>query len=162
MAINRKVDTDDSGNNTSGTVHNNAWLQDLQDRIDALVGDWTNITFSAGNFTASTGTWTVASGDVLRNRYQIINKTLFWQLYITTTDVSSTPASLRIAIPSGTFASVNSIHRVDYLTDNSTERAAVAQPGDGTHLYITRVDLANFSVSTANTAVLFAGFWELS
>jgi len=30
----RKVDIDDSGDNLSGTPHTNAWLQDLQDRID--------------------------------------------------------------------------------------------------------------------------------
>jgi hypothetical protein len=36
----RKVDIDDSGDNLSGTIHNNAWLQDLQQRIDnALIGN---------------------------------------------------------------------------------------------------------------------------
>ncbi len=33
--ITRLVDTDDNGTGTTGTVHNNAWLQTLQDKMDA-------------------------------------------------------------------------------------------------------------------------------
>ena len=44
--LNRKVDTDDDGSGTVGTVRNNSWLQDLQDRIvaayDRVVGSLDN------------------------------------------------------------------------------------------------------------------------
>jgi hypothetical protein len=163
MAISRSTPTDDDGSGTVGTVWDAAYLASaVYDKIDALVGDWTAVSFSAGNFTASAGTWTVASGDVLRNRYQIINKTLFWELWIVTTDVSATPTSLRIAIPSGTFASVNQLHRVDYGSDNGTLRECGAAPGDTTHLYITRNDAGTFAASAGATAIILNGYWELA
>ena len=39
MSINpRQIDIDDSGDNLSGTPHNNAWLQAFQDKIDKALG----------------------------------------------------------------------------------------------------------------------------
>lgn len=35
MAITRTTDTDDDGSGTTGTIHNNAWLQLIYDAIDA-------------------------------------------------------------------------------------------------------------------------------
>lgn len=65
----------------------------------ALVGEWSNQAYSAGDYTASSGSWTVDSGDVKTNRYMQIGKTVFWQISIDSTDVSATPTTLRVAIP---------------------------------------------------------------
>ena len=45
MVMPRQIDIDDSGDNLSGTPHNNAWLQSLQDKID--VGLSNVLTFPA-------------------------------------------------------------------------------------------------------------------
>ena len=63
------------------------------------MGEWANQTFSAGEYTSDTGTWTVASGDVTTNRFSIVGKTVTWQLVLANTSVATTPLQLRVAIP---------------------------------------------------------------
>lgn len=166
MSISRKVDTDDDGSGTTGTVHNNAWLQDLQDRIDSLVGDWTAVSFNAANFSADAGFWTLTSGDVIRNRYQIINKTLIWNLVLATTTITSTPTILAVVIPTGAFAFQEEYNAVAYCNDNGTTRQAYCHPGDSAHLYIKLTGVPSgtttFSASTNNTYVYLTGHFELS
>ncbi len=65
------------------------------------VGEWANQTYSAGDYTASSVTWGVDSGDVTTNRYSVIGKTVTWQLVIHSTDVGGTPTNLRVAVPGG-------------------------------------------------------------
>jgi hypothetical protein len=67
----------------------------------AAQGEWTTVAHSAGNFTASSGTWTVASGDQIAFAYTLIGKTMTVNFRIDTSSVSATPATLRIAIPGG-------------------------------------------------------------
>ncbi len=64
VLISRKVDTDDDGSGTVGTIRNNAWLQDLQDRIDAVLAGIAEVTTFTpalkfgGASTGMTGTFT--------------------------------------------------------------------------------------------------------
>lgn len=64
-------------------------------------GDWTAVTYAAGNFTASAGTWTVDAGDQLVYEYMLVGKTMWVNFSIVNTDVSNAAVSLRIAIPGG-------------------------------------------------------------
>jgi hypothetical protein len=162
MGVVFSTDTDDSGLGADGTVHNNAWKQAMATAVNAVVADAVTVSYSAGNFTASTGSWTVDSGDVLLNRYQIINKILFWQIALTTTSVSATPTSLRIAIPSGTFLSVQDYSRVAYALDNSTYREAICVPVDGTHLYLAPTSVANWATSTNTTSIYISSYFWLA
>lgn len=162
MAITRTAWTDDSGTGTDGTIINNAEKTTIYNQIDALVGEWTSVTFAAGDYTASSGNWTLVSGDVIRNRYAVINKQLFWIVMVTTTTVSATPSGLRIAIPTGSFATTNQACAVAYMNDNGTVRECYAQPNDGTHLQIVRKDGGNFATATDTTAVYFQGVFELA
>jgi hypothetical protein len=58
------------------------------------------VPYSAGNFTASSGTWTVDSGEqAVRYAMNGTTMTLWWQ--ITGTDVSATPTELRMTLPAG-------------------------------------------------------------
>lgn len=162
MGVVFSPDTDDSGAGLDGTIHNNAWKQAMAAAINAVLGDWTPVPFVAGNFQAATGNWTLTAPDMTLNRYQVINKTLFWSVTLDTTTVSATPASLRITIPTGTFANLSQYHHTALLSDNGTVRQGIVRPGDTTHLYIFREDLANFAAATNTTAVYFSGFWELA
>lgn len=161
MSISRPTLTDSSSPST-GDILNAAFFTDLYDRIDALVGNWTAIPFNAANFTGNGSmTWTVASGDVGLNRYQIINKTLFWTFILSTTTIGGTPnTSLQIAWPSGTPATASAV-RLAYCSDNGTVREANAAPS-GSVLQISRVDGSNWTASTNNTTLYFTGFYELS
>lgn len=65
------------------------------------MGEWITPAYSGSNFTASTGTWTVDSGDVTTYAYTLVGKTMTVMFVINTTDVSAAPAQLLIAIPGG-------------------------------------------------------------
>jgi hypothetical protein len=64
-------------------------------------GAWISTTFASGDYTAATGTWTVASGDVTTNAYRLSGRTFTIGLNITNTENSATTAGLRVAIPLG-------------------------------------------------------------
>jgi hypothetical protein len=65
------------------------------------VGEWATVTYAAGNFTASTGTWTVDSGDQVTLAYMLVGKSMTVAFEIDGTDVSAAPARLMITIPGG-------------------------------------------------------------
>lgn len=71
------------------------------------MGEWISVTYNASNFTASTGTWTVESGDQIVFKYTLIGKTMIVSIELFGTSLSASPASLNIAIPGGFTAKVN-------------------------------------------------------
>lgn len=161
--VGRLVDTDDDGTGATGTIYNNARTQLLQDKVDAVVGDWTNVTFSAGNFTANGAmTWTVQSGDVSRNRYQLINKQLHWQISLVNTSVGGTPNTLLIlTIPTGTFFTTANYARAVFVTDNGTFREALVQVQDGTHIVISLIGGANWAAAANTTQIVIDTQFEV-
>jgi len=64
------------------------------------MGEWVNVPFNASDFTAASGSWTVAAGDVITFRYTLIGKTMIIALYLKG-NVSAATAELRIRIPGG-------------------------------------------------------------
>ena len=156
--------TNDSGNNTDGTVVNANFITTMYDQIDVLVSNWTAITFAAGNFTGNGAmTVTVASGDVKRNRYQLINKTLHWQFTGRTITVGGTPnTQFLFLIPTGTFSDAESRSFNVQVSDNGTLRDAQAQVVDGTHLGVLRQDGSNWTASTDLTNIAFDVMFELT
>jgi len=68
-------------------------------KVAEKADQWVDVAYSAGNFTASAGNWTVDSGDVDTLCYQLDGNTMTVAFSIKETDVSSTPQSLNIAIP---------------------------------------------------------------
>lgn len=69
--------------------------------IDHDQGIWISQPYVSGDFTASSGTWTVDSGDIQIFKYKLDGTTLFVSWAIGTTSVSATPATLQIKIPGG-------------------------------------------------------------
>lgn len=55
MAVGWTSDSDDDGSGTTGSIHNAAWKQAMEDAIDALVGDWTAWTPTIGGSTSQSG-----------------------------------------------------------------------------------------------------------
>src|SRR5262245_19773125 len=106
MAITRTPIIDDSGSGQDGTVLDNAWKQQFYDQIDAALATgtitaWIDVPFSAANFLANTGSWTVEAGDVYTQRYTLIGKTLIYAVAVLNTSVSGGPSQLRVNLPSG-------------------------------------------------------------
>lgn len=99
ITLSRKVDTDDDGSGTVGTIRNNAWLQDLQDRIDAALGSlsaegtFTPALKFGGNSVGMTTSTAVGS-------YRKIGKLVYVTLRITlTAKGSSTGAATITGLP---------------------------------------------------------------
>lgn len=152
--------TDDDGTGTTGTPITQAWL-------NTVFIDWTSVTFSAGNFTGNGSmTWTVASGDVLRNRFCIVNKILHWLVQIATSTVGGTPNTrLQIAAPGGvSFGSTGDTCRASYVSDNGTEQQGLVAPSSTTVMGITLPwkGGGNWAASTDNTYLYFAWMGEIS
>jgi hypothetical protein len=62
-------------------------------------GERQDVAFSAGNFTANTGTFVVASGDQTSYAYTLIGDKMTLSVSISTATVTGSPANLRVAIP---------------------------------------------------------------
>jgi len=86
MGINRapfNALVDDTGNGLTGSIWNKAAIQNvLLDPIDANPA-WQDVPFSAANFGAlAPMTWTVGAAAVIRNRYAVVGRILYWSFYI--------------------------------------------------------------------------------
>lgn len=166
---------DDSGSGTDGTIWNKAQISSvILDQVDALIaaaiifgstitergrstplGEWINVTFSAGNFTGNGSmTWTLASGDQTTLKYTLIGKTMIVSFVLATTTVGGTPnTSLRIAIPGGFTAAV-AMSAPCEVSDNGTSTRSMADvAAGGSNIVITKAAGGNWSASTDNTAV---------
>ncbi len=65
------------------------------------VGEWIAVAHNGANYTASAGNWTVDLADHISVKYMLIGKTMVLSFRLFSTDVSATPAALRMAIPGG-------------------------------------------------------------
>ena len=144
---------DDSGTGTDGTALVKADWTALLDAIDG-VDAWASVTFSAGNYTAQAGNWTVAEGDVTTHAYTMLGAhTMLVAFHAATTTVSSTPTYLQIPIPASKTAT-KSITDTGRINDNGTLVPAICYVTAGqTYIRIERVDGANLTASTDNTGL---------
>lgn len=120
-------------------------------------GEWTSVAFASGNFTASSGTWTVDSADQVTFKYTLIGKTMFVQVVIQNTDVSATPNQLKIAIPGSFISAVESWGTCDILDAGANREAgkwSVASGGTVINFMRENAGGANWtSTSSDNTDV---------
>ena len=158
MAITRTPMVDDDGTGTTGTVINNAWKQELYNQIDAALPaatTWTTVPYSASNFSASSGTWTVGAPNVTTFEYVVMGKVMIINFYIASTSVSATPATLRILIPGG-YLSARETRGVGQANDAGTATVPgllrVIPGGNLLECYKTMAG-GNWAVATNNTNV---------
>ena len=118
------------------------------------------VAYSAGDYTAQSGTWTVESGDLLGFRYIQRGKMVTFIVNIDNSSVSATPSDLDIALPNSfTGISFQQIHSAGRVVDNGGvhQGGIVALDASGTVIKVRRGDDANFSAATNNMDV--AGNW---
>ena len=111
VTITRTPWIDDDGTGTTGTVINNAVKTELYDQIDAgfaqvdpAAAVWTDVPFSAANFTALTGsggTWSVTAGQVLAFSTCRQGNVLFVNFYCQNTTIGGSPYGLSVTVPVG-------------------------------------------------------------
>ena len=119
------------------------------------LGEWTSPAFSAGDYTASTGNWTVDSGDVTTFAYILVGKMMTIMFQIQDTDVSATPSNLIRVIPGGFTATKTARNTFVYQDAGGANTVGLVSITGGT----TSINFAklsgNWSTTAAdNTAVL--------
>lgn len=122
-------------------------------------------TFAAGDYTANGSmSWTVASGDVVYNRYTVMGKTVLWRVGLANTTVGSTPnTELRVALPNSYTASHGAVVACGYLDDNGTVgQGTVIIDASGTYARVLKVPTGNWAASTDNTDIYFEILFEIS
>lgn len=65
------------------------------------LGQWTDVSYSSGNFSTDSGTWTVESGDQLKYKYMLVGMTMTIAFNLANTSLSGVGNELRIKIPGG-------------------------------------------------------------
>lgn len=99
VILDRKVDTDDDGSGAVGTVRNNAWLQDLQDKVDAALAELSGV----GTFTPTLAFGGASSGITYTTRvgkYIKVGTLVFVTIRITLSSKgSSTGAATITGLP---------------------------------------------------------------
>lgn len=123
----------------------------------AISDEWTATTFSAGHYVATAGTWTVASGDVVVNRYKLIGKTLFWQVNVQTSTISGSPITLNVTLPNSyTNKSTLTFSMFGWYLDNVTgELIKIRTVAAGSTVIINQVDVGAFATGTDNQTISF-------
>lgn len=125
-------------------------------------GAFISVTYNAGDFTASTGTWTVDLADVGTFAFLIVGKACFLDFFLSSTSVSATPANLIIAVPNG-YTAAKSKRQIISVIDNLTGVTGFCQvAAAGTTVTCTRdTSGANWSIAVNATFILGGIFFEL-
>jgi len=120
-------------------------------------GAWITPTFSAANFTASAGTWTVDAGDVLTDMYRLSGRTLHWQFAVATTSVSTTPTYLQRTLWGFTSGSQRFDSVIQQADNGATQSVGYAwiQPAFSTVLF--GKFSGNWAAATNNTTIITQG-----
>ena len=115
------------------------------------VGEWTAVPFSAGNFTASAGTWTVSSGNQATYKYTLVGKTMTLTWIINASSCSSA-ATLRLAIPGGFVAATTQQCSAFAISAGGARVPSLVTLAAGTAFVTLFADTngSNFAISAGN------------
>jgi hypothetical protein len=130
-------------------------------KLGSDVGQWTDVTFSAGDFVGTGCTWTVAAGDVTYFKYAIVGNVMYaYGVLVTTTTNNANCSVLNITIPAGKSAPVASDTFMRYV-DNGTIGLGWCSP-TGTTMRMYTATTANWSAATDNTSIRFSCVFPIS
>lgn len=126
--------------------------------LDAVLGQWTAVPYSAANFTANAGTWTVDAGDVVTYAYTLVGKTMWLNFYLSATSVvAPLPAELRIALPGGATAAQVTVAPGLSVFDGSAYRVGSLVTAVGSAYVSLRLDPAGTATWPATTNATTVG-----
>lgn len=90
------------------------------------MGEWTSVSFNAANFSASTGNWTLQSGDQVTFAYTLVGKTMTVVFEFDGTDTSAVALTLGVAIPGGFTAAKRTRSIIQTIDNGGAAQAGVA------------------------------------
>jgi hypothetical protein len=119
-------------------------------------GAWITPTYASGSYTASSGTWTVDSGDVTTQAYYLKGRMLTIMFYLVTTSVSATPTSLIVSNAAwGSFTVAKTMLNPLVYSDNGGGNTAgfATVSAAGTTLALAKLT-GSFSIAANTTSLL--------
>lgn len=128
------------------------------------MGEWTDVAYDAGNFTAKGSmTWTAENADQVSYKWTLLGKTMIVSFTLNSTSVGGTASDeLRIAIPGGYLArnsdTLGAIRAYDNGTDTVGFCGVVAGAG---YIRCWRGGFSNWALSTNNTSVQGQAVFEI-
>jgi len=148
--------TGDITDTTGGLVLSHATGGTIKERArTTALGEWLSVTFAAGNFTASPGTWTVSSGQQTTYAYTLIGKTMILAFCIDGGTTASSPGHLDILIPGG-FSAARDIEGTFAYSDDAGATGKIGNSlVSGTKVLLYK-DITH-SVAWGNAAVYVRG-----
>ncbi len=135
-----------------GGVFDKAYLFQVYSQGRSVAeGEWTDVAYAAGNFTASAGTWTVSSGNQAVYKYTLVGRkmTLAW---IINSSSCSNAANMRLAIPGG-FTPVTGQHCNIFSLSAGGARVSALAILTAAVAYVdiyATADAGNFAISASN------------
>jgi hypothetical protein len=123
---------------------------------------WVDVSYTAGDFTASSGNWTVDNADIVYFRYKMHRNTMTIQFRADGTDVSATPTNLNVKIPNGMKA-VNGGMGAARISDAGTATSGFCSVVTAaTNINVFRTDAGAYTLTAAdNTNVQFTITFEV-
>lgn len=110
------------------------------------------IAYNAGDFTASAGTWTVDSGDVLNLAYRQQGRLVTMYPYLVNTSISGgTPGALQIALPNSFTVTIETMAGGIGKDNGTYGPLALYVVAAGTVLKLSLATFASWAASTNNT-----------
>jgi len=148
MAIDRgpwNALVDDDGSNLVGSIWNKAAIKTvILDPTDAAIapyGVWLAEPFNAAHYTGLT----ITAGQVNRNRYARIGKTLIWNLGIDNATVVGAPTQIGLTLPGGAVAGAISKTIVQILAAGAWASGVFGVNAAGSaSCAVTRMDFSAF------------------
>lgn len=118
-------------------------------------GDFISIAFDANNFGGNVSmTWTLTSGDVIADRYMIVEKTIVWSFRYNNTTVGGTPSGTLFKIIPSTYTFPGSgFEAIGYALDNGTATPILCFNSTTQRIGFSKIPSANWTASTDNTRV---------
>jgi hypothetical protein len=126
------------------------------------MGQWIDVPYSAGNFLANAGSWTVEAGDVAFNRYTLIGTTLIWHLQFGTTSLSAAANYLYVAVPTGAGAIASVAPTRGKATNNGVRSDVESFFASASLLGIALADGTNWAASANNTSLAITAILALA
>ena len=125
--------------------------------------EWIQVAFSAGNFTASTGSWTLTSGDQITFAYSLSGTTATVSFSLDTTTVSATPSALQITLPGGLTATRRMGGSFAYVDNGTAGTGLWRVEASDTKLYLYKnLGVPAWTASTNNTYAEGVARFEVS
>lgn len=124
--------------------------------------EWQGRAFSAGNFTASAGSWTVDAGDIFIDRYKITGKTIQHSVVVVNTDVSATPTILNITIPASKTSPQQGPAVPGYCIDAGVEQRCLCDVSGSNVVRVYKVTGNWTTTAGDNTQVQCNFFYEVN